>query len=78
MPQQNGTLSVTRGAARPLTAGKCDEKLFPAIGATHPGKTFPDVTALEKLLDGRLDHVSPKTLAKAMQLINVSGWPQVI
>ena len=45
-----------------MAAGKCDEKLLAAILAFYPCKSFLEIAAFKKLIDGRTDDLSPKTI----------------
>ncbi len=45
--EQQSPLLMTTAADTPLLAGEGHEELVAAVGASHSGKAFPEVSALE-------------------------------
>ena len=64
---------VTGGTGTALLAGKGDEHLVMAVGATNPRKTFLQIAALEKGGHATLDHRSPEAVLGLKLLASFSG-----
>jgi hypothetical protein len=78
MSEQQCTLLVTRGAARSLAAGECDEKLFTTIRTSDSCEALFQVAALQKLVNRRPNDRTPKTIlhpiafiVNTLELVNV-------
>jgi hypothetical protein len=67
--KQQGAFLVARGATRTLAAGESDEKLFSTIRTSDSGKALLQVTALEKLVNGRSNDSPPEAILHPIALI---------